>query len=161
MIVNGMLIPPANAGGGLEPGGPGYRDAPPAACIEYLTPEQKGTLREAARVESCARQQLALLDAAHRMGAAGCRLGRDFVGLSATGCIYRVELENSMGGMESAAASPLAAMQELRFQLGGLPGRDVAGGVLHSSNFHIGNKRRALEWHWKELQAHNNDKGEM
>ena len=161
MIVNGILIPPANVGDELEPGEPGYQ-APTSAdsgvITGYLTAEQKSTLREAARLESCARQQLAFLDAANRMSAAGGKLGRDLVELAATGSIFTAKLERSMLEIESAAAKLLVAMQELRYQIGGIPERDVIGQVLHDVDFYIANKQRALEFHERTSHAENHDK---
>ena len=156
MTINGMLVPPANIGDALEPGEPGYQapQRPDNDLITgYLTDEQKETLREAAMVESCARQQLALLDAAHRMSAVGCKLGRDFVELSATGSIRTSVLVSSMVDVESAAAILLVALQELCYQIGGIPQRDAIGHVLFDVNFRIANKRRALDWERKEREA--------
>ena len=164
MIVNGMLVPSANIGDELEPGEPGYQatQRPDNDMITgYLTDEQKDTLREAGRVESCARQQLALLDAAHRMSAAGCKLGRDFLELSATGSIYTSTLSSSMNEAESAAAKLLVVMQELRYQIAGIPERDVIGSVLRSVNFDIANKQRALEFERKANLTPVHNKEEM
>ena len=164
MIINGMLVPPPNMGDALFPDEPGYQaPARPdnGVITEYLTDEQKDTLRAAGRLESCTRQQLLLLDSACRMSNTSGKLCRDFVELSATGKIPIAVLMNSMSDIESAAAKLLVTMQELHYQIGGLPERDVIGHVLHSVNFHINNKRRALEWHQKDLQTKNNDKEEM
>lgn len=83
MLVNGKLIPPPELGDALYPDEPGYR--PPVRRIprEYLTSEQWDTLREAAEVESISGLQLAMMDAANRMSAAGGRLARDFFELHA------------------------------------------------------------------------------
>lgn len=162
MIINGMLVPPPNIGDELEPGEPGYQ-APARpdndAITGYLTDDQKQTLREGGRVESCARQQLVLLDAAHRMSAASSKLGRDFVELSATGKISITLLVNSMVDIESAAAKLLVTLQELRYQIGGMSERDVIGSVLRGVNFDIANKQRALEFERKAnpAPAHNKE----
>lgn len=146
MLVNGKLIPPPELGDALDPDEPGYR--PPVRRIprEYLTAEQWDTLREAARVESCAVQQLAMLDAANRMSAAGGRLARDFFELHARGGVVVSQLEKSLSDIEAAAESLLVASQELRFQAN-LRERDIVGGVLNGIDFSIANKRRALDWH--------------
>ena len=83
MLVNGKLIPPPELGDALYPDEPGYHPPGRSFPRAYLTSEQWDTLREAARVESCAGQQLAMMDAANRMSATGGRLARDFFELHA------------------------------------------------------------------------------
>ena len=146
MLMNGKLIPPPELGDALDPGEPGYR--PPVRRIprEYLTSEQWDTLREAAEVESISGLQLAMMDAANRMSAAGGRLARDFFELHARGGVVAAQLEKSLSDIEVAAESLLVASQEMRFQAN-LRERDIVGGVLYGIDFSIVNKRRALDWH--------------
>ena len=157
MIINGMLIPPANVGDELEPGEPGYKAPSRKIFDDYLTEEQSDTLREAARVESCSGQQLALLDAVNRMNAAGGQISRDFFEMSAKGYILSAKIENSMRELETASAKLLVTMQEIIFQIGESD-RDVIAHILHDVSFQIKNKRRALDWERKAnpASAHNN-----
>lgn len=160
MLINGMLVPPANVGDELEPGEPGYQAPSLKIFDDYLTEEQNDTLREAARVESCSGQQLALLEAVNRMNAAGGQISRDFFEMSAKGYIVSARIENSMRELEAASAKLLVTMQEIIFQIGESD-RDVIARVLHDISFQIKNKRRALDWERKANPEPAHNKEEM
>lgn len=156
MIINGMLVPPPNIGDELEPGEPGYQaptSADNGAITDYLSAEQRNILRAAGLLESYAKQQLALLDAAYRMSAVGFKLGRDLLELSAMKRLPAATLLTSMKEVESSSARMLVALQEIQSQFGGIPEHDVICRVLHSVNFLIANKKRALDWERKSNPA--------
>lgn len=159
MLMNGMLIPPANIGDELEPGEPGYHAPALKIFYDYLTEDQSDTLREAARVESCSGQQLTLLDAVNRMNAAGGQISRDFFEMSAKGYIISARIESSMRELEAASAKLLVTMQEIIFQIGESD-RDVIAHILHDVSFQISNKRRALDWERKANPAPTHNKEE-